>query len=595
MSIKIGYDYNGVITRGVKPVQGSVIITGNDASKEKEMRELVGDLPIYFYEGEHTDELVGYFKADVVRELGLDKFFESEKSQARIIKEQNPLVEVVTPNKVLIVSDEWLSPSLALEIKNEGCDVALALKRTTNILKGTLKRIPYAERLEYAQDCDLIIYEDKSNRNESSDLRKQGLSVIGGDKLTDKLEWNRTWANKIAGQSGILVPEMVELDDFVKIRDFILERKGKWVLKQQGKIDEIKGLNFVSKMDNSEDLLDFLPILEKNWVEGVKKDFVLQEKIEGYEMAIGSFWNGHEFMKDKDGDELCEENWEHKPLFPGGLGESTGEQYTVQIMTKAKHSKLFSETLDKCRELLKMIDYRGDFDVNTIVTEKGAYFLEFTPRMGVPATSGMLEIHKTPWYDFLKAMADGKQVKDFKYDPNYCIVSWLYTKPFPFVNSHKMTALYENGKSPDGMAEIAQLISFRMSNSEGILINFKKDFTKEDLKHIHPDGLRFRNNRLEIANADGYVLTATQTDEKVEVAGEKLNELLKKIIVPKGFWRNDFDKTNYHLGKEDLTKWGYIHSEEKKIELKNEKEQIILKKKEEKRKKVRETLKKLVI
>ena len=495
--------------------------------------------------------------------------------------------------KVLVVSDEWLAPSLALELQNEGCDVVVALKRPTNILKGTIKRIPYADRLEYAKDCDLIIYEDKSNKNESSDLRKTGKSVIGGDKLTDKLELNRTWANNIAKQSGILVPEMFEVESFEEVREIIKEKGGKFVLKQQGKIDEIKGLNFVAKMDNSEDLLDFLPILEKNWIDGVKKDFVLQEKIEGHEMAIGAWWNGSEFMKDKDGDELCEENWEHKPLFPGGLGESTGEQYTVQQTTKAKYSKLFSETLDKCRELLKQIDYRGDFDINTIINEKGAYFLEFTPRIGVPATSGMLEIHKSPWYEFLKAVADGKQVKNFEYDDRYNIVSWIYTKPFPFVNSHKMTEVYENGKPPEGMQEIADVMSFRMSNSNDIVVNFKKDFTKEDWKHLHPDGIRFKDGRLKIANPDGYILTATQMDDTVEGAGEKLDELLKKIIVPKGFWRNDFDKSNFHKSKDDLEKWGYIipDIQKKKLYQKGEKEKAD----EIKRQSVRAAIKKIIL
>lgn len=457
--------------------------------------------------------------------------------------------------KVLIVTDEWLAPSLALCIKNEGYNVFLAAKRPTNILKGTIKRIPYTERLEFATQCDLIIYEDKSNGNEPTELRKQGLSVIGGDKLTDKLELDRTWANKLAKQCGILVPEMVAIQDFGEMKDFIKEQGGKWVLKQCGKIDEIKGLNFVAKMPNSEDLLDFIPILEKNWVEGVKKDFVLQEKVEGHEMAIGSFWNGHEFMKDKDGDELCEENFEHKSLFPGNLGESTGEQYTVQRMVKAKYSKLFGETLDKCRELLKNIDFRGDFDINSIITPKGAYFLEFTPRMGVPATSGMLEFHKSSWYDLLKAMADGKQDPKFNYDPRWCIVSWLYTKPFPATNMHKLDDQFDN---PQGMEEIKNAISFRMSNSEGIKINFAKDFTAEDWKHIHPDAIRFREGRLEVGCSEGYILTATMQDEKVEVAGEKLNELLKKIIVPRAFWRNDFDKTNYHKAKVDLEKWGYL-------------------------------------
>ena len=496
--------------------------------------------------------------------------------------------------KVLVVTDEWLAPSLALNIKNEGYHVLLATKRQTNILKGSIIRIPYENRLKIAPQCDLIIYEDKSNRNESKQLRAQGLSVIGGDKLTDKLEWNRTWANKIAKMSGILTPEMVEISDFTKIKEFIKERKGKWVLKQQGKIDEIKGLNFVSKMPNSEDLLDFIDILEKSWIEGVKPDFVLQEKVEGYEMACGSYWNGHEFMKDSDGDEICEENWEHKALFPGNLGESTGEQYTVMRYTKAKYSKIFMETLDKCRELLKTIDFRGDFDINTIITEKGAYFLEFTPRMGVPATSAQLEIQKSSWYEFLKAMADGVQAKNYKYDPRMCIVSWLYTKPFPAVNSHKLTAIYEQQGAPVGMEEIKNTMSFRMSNSEGILLNFKKDFTVNDLKHIHPDGVRFRNGRLEIANADGYVLTVSEMDDTVEGAGKKVEDILKKIIIPKSFWRNDFADSNYHKSKDDLTKWGYILTPDK-MKLKQEEEMKVKSiKNEEKRKKIRETLKKIV-
>lgn len=497
--------------------------------------------------------------------------------------------------KVLIITDEWLAPSLALKMQNEGCDVTLATKRPTNILKGTIKRIPYADRLDFVKYCDLVIYEDKSNRGESSDLRDKGYNIIGGDKITDKLELDRNWANKLAELSGVEVPEIIEADSFDKIREIISQRGGKWVLKQQGKIDEIKGLNFVSKMDNSEDLLDFLPVLEKEWIDGVKMDFVLQEKIEGHEMACGAFWNGIEFMKDADGDEICYENWEHKSLFPGNLGESTGEQYTVIKPTKAKYSKLFCETLDKCRELLKRSSYRGYFDINTIVTKNCSYFLEFTPRMGVPFTSGLLEIHESSWYDFFMAMAKSEQDVDFKYNKDYCIVSWLYTKPFPFTNSHKMTEFYEAAGTPEGLEEIKNTMNFRLSNSEGIVVNFKKDFTKEDWKHIHPDGLRFQDGKLKIANADGYVLTATQTGVQPEDAGEKLNELFKKIVIPKAFWRNDFCSSNFHSSKEDLIKWKYVfNSDEERLDkYKIEKEEEIMS--EEKRKRIRELLKRVIM
>ncbi len=488
--------------------------------------------------------------------------------------------------KITIVTDEWLAPSLALAIKNEGNEVCLAMKRPSNILKNTIERVLYAKRDEYSRKSDLIIYEDKSNKGEPSQLRKDGFCVIGGDRLTDRLELDRTWANNIARLSGLNAPEMIEVKSFEEIKAIIVERGGKWVLKQQGKLDEIKGLNFVSKMPNSEDLLDFLPILKRNWVDGVEKDFVMQEKVEGHEMACGSFWNGHEFQKDEDGDELCYENWEHKSLFPGNLGESTGEQYTVMRCVKAKTSRLFSETLDKCRELLKKTDYRGYFDVNNIVTEEGAYFLEFTPRMGVPFTSGLLEIHKSSWFDFLYAIADGEQPKNFKYDPRFVIVSWLYTKPFPFVTSHKLTAVYEEQEAPTAMEDIAELMSFRMCNSENIFVNLLPSFTKEDWKHVHPDGIRYDGKRLKIANPDGYVLTATGAGDTPEEAGECVNEILKKIVIPKAFWRNDFDRSNYHKSKDDLDEWGYLDGKEQKRQMQ---------KNESRRREVREIIKNAIM
>lgn len=463
-----------------------------------------------------------------------------------------------TGKKVTIVTDEWLAPSLALAIKNEGHDVILTAKRPNGILKKTITRGSYADREEHSHTSDLVIYEDKSNKGEPEELRKDGVTVIGGDRITDRLELDRTWANNIARMSGMLAPEMMEVSSFEEIEAIILERGGKWVLKQQGKLDEIKGLNFVSKMPNSEDMLDFLPILERNWVDGVKKDFVMQEKVDGHEMACGSFWNGHEFMKDADGDELCYENWEHKSLFPGNLGESTGEQYTVIRCLKAKHSKIFSQTLDRCRELLKRSSYRGYFDVNNIVNEEGAHFLEFTPRMGVPFTSGLLEIHKSSWFDFLEAIAAGEQDPNFKYDENFCVVSWLYTKPFPFVTSHKLTEVYEAQGTPTSMEEIAQLMSFRMCNSEGIMVNFLPTFTKEDWSHVHPDGIAYDGERVYIANPDGYVLTVTGSGKTPEEAGECVECILKKIVIPKAFWRNDFSSSNYHKSKEDLEKWGFL-------------------------------------
>ena len=477
--------------------------------------------------------------------------------------------------KVLYISCYFLAPDLALRIKNEGHDIAVALKEENiDVLKGTLRRIPYEKRLEYAKSCDLVIYDDKSD-GEPSLLRSQGISVIGGGKKTDEIELDRVKANKLAEASGMLVPKIHPVKDLKEAKKFLEETGGKWVLKQMGKLDAIKGLNAVAKMDNSEDVICVIDNLLDKWPAGLKQEFILQEKIEGHEFACGSYWNGSEFQKDSDGDEVCEENWEHKSLFSGNMGEATGEQYTVMHYVKAKNSKLFQESVDKFRPLLRKIDFRGDFDVNCIVNEKGVYFLEFTPRMGVPATSAQIAIQNTDWMDFLKAMADGQQVENYQYNPGYCIVSWLYTKPFPAMNSKKVQAMADKifaGKKDD--ASISESMSYKLSDSYGIPVLFKEKLSPEELDNLHFDAVMMDKGQLKISNPDGYILTVTGMSNTVDEAAEKVECLLKKIVVPKGFYRNDFKHSNYHKSRNDLIAWGYLNEEPDENELEVIKKQI---------------------
>lgn len=479
--------------------------------------------------------------------------------------------------KILYISGEWMAPDLCLRLKNEGNDVYLALEEESEILKGTIKRIPYETRLEFAKSCDLILYDDKA-KGEPAMLRKQGLSVIGGCKNTDKSELDRLFANNVAKACGMKVPEVHEIKNLEEAKKFIEKEGGKWVLKQMGKLDGVKGLNGVARMENSEDLLAKIDKLIEIWPENLKQEFILQEKVEGHEFACGSYWNGKEFMKDKDGNEICEENWEHKPLFAGNMGESTGEQFTVMHYVKASESKIFKETLDKLRPFLKKIDYRGDFDINCIINEKGVYFLEFTPRMGVPATSAQIAIHKTLWGEFLKAMADGQQTP-FEHNEGYCIVSWLYTKPFPAMQLKMLEKYAEkvyDGKLKDD--QIAESMAYKLMDSYGIPVLFKEKLSKTDLDNLHFDGTMLEKGQLKIANSDGYVLTATGMGETVDEAGEKVEALLKKIVIPNGFWRNDFKKSNYHHSRNDLIDWGYLNEEKDEDEMqiiKNEIKEIL--------------------
>jgi len=473
--------------------------------------------------------------------------------------------------KILYVTNDFLAPDLALRMKNEGNDIAIAQREENDVLKGTLKRIPFEKRLDYARTCDLVVYDDKMD-GEPALLRSEGISVIGGGKKTDEIELDRVKANKIAEACGLMVPKVRPVKDLKEAKEIIEKEGGKWVLKQMGHLDIIKGLNSVAKMENSEDVIAKTDKLIEIWPKGLKQEFVLQEKVEGHEFACGSYWNGFEFQKDADGDEICEENWEHKPLMAGNMGESTGEMFTVMHYVKAKNSKIFSETLDKLRPALEKIDFRGDIDVNCIINDDGCYFLEFTPRMGVPATSAQIAIQESPWGEFFKAIADGEQQENYKYNHGYCIVSWLYTKPFPAVAEKEENEDKNEKISSDD--EIFKMMSKRLSDSYGVPVMFKQKLSREDYLNIHFDGVYNENGMLRVANHEGYVVTVTGMGKTVDEAAERTEDLLKKIVVPSGFWRNDFKKSNYHSSRNDLIEWGYLDEEKDEDALTTIKKQI---------------------
>jgi hypothetical protein len=179
--------------------------------------------------------------------------------------------------------------------------------------------------------------------------------------------------------------------------------------------------------------------------------------------------------------------------------------------------------------------------------------------MGVPAISGQLAIQKTPWADFLKCMADGTQVEDYQYNPGYCIVAWLFTKPFPAMSSHKIIDMAEKmmGKSKKE-SDVAELMSYKLADSYGMPIFFKEKPTPEELNHIHFDGAMMDKKQLRVSNSDGYVVTVTGIGDTVNEAADRVETIMKKIVVPNGFYRNDFKNSNYHKSRNDLIKWGYL-------------------------------------
>lgn len=96
------FDIDGVITLGISPRPGDVIITGRSIEESTETLEMLRDYGIpnivYFnplpYE-QKTREASGHWKARVIAAIGVERHFEDDPIQAEIVRAKNPDVEVI--------------------------------------------------------------------------------------------------------------------------------------------------------------------------------------------------------------------------------------------------------------------------------------------------------------------------------------------------------------------------------------------------------------------------------------------------------------------------------------------------------------------
>lgn len=107
----VSYDYDGVVSKGVRPQKESTIITGNTPDKiGKITRKLAAtgapDVPIHPYpkndlgdDKKDRDTKIGIFKAKKIKELGVEHHYEDTPLQASIIRKKTKANVIEVMNK----------------------------------------------------------------------------------------------------------------------------------------------------------------------------------------------------------------------------------------------------------------------------------------------------------------------------------------------------------------------------------------------------------------------------------------------------------------------------------------------------------------
>ncbi|HXH18786.1 MAG TPA: phosphoribosylglycinamide synthetase C domain-containing protein [Chitinophagales bacterium] len=425
--------------------------------------------------------------------------------------------------KFLFVSYDALISDIAWEVVKEGHDVKYWIrdKESKDVADGFVPKVDKWEKeIDWA---DIIIFDDVLGMGTWADeMRKKGKLVVGGTPYTDKLEDDRTFGQEELKKYGVgIIPfeEFTSFDDAIK---YVEKNPNRYVIKPSGEAQNYKRLLFVGEEEDGKDVIQVLEAYKKTWSDKVKV-FQLQRRMTGVEVAVGAFFNSKQFMTP------INVNFEHKKLFPGNIGPSTGEMGTTMYWSEP--NKIFAATLAKMEARLAEEKYVGYIDINCIVNAQGIYPLEFTARFGYPTISIQQEGINMPMSEFLYEMAAGT-LAEFKTKRGFQLGVRIVMPPFPF-----------NDEATHNTYTKEAVIMFKKQNLEGIHI--------EDVKLV--------NGEWVVAGSSGVVLIVCGTGLTMKQAKAQAYSRVANIMIPSMYYRDDIGE-RWIEDSDRLHAWGYLRS-----------------------------------
>lgn len=299
-------------------------------------------------------------------------------------------------------------------------------------------------------DPSTIYFFDATESGELADqLAKQGCLVVNGGTFQDRLELDRAWGADIATRAGILVPPTYKFGSIAEAISFLQSNPvqqagdGGWAWKP----DKDIGTDATLVAKDAETIVDHVQQISRRFGDGLK--CILQERIDGVAVSTARWWNGKTWVGPIEG------TIENKKLMNDNLGPATGCSLNVVWFYRDEDVRIAQELHFEAlaEEFRRVKAPAGLYDINCILDKRGAWFLEWTPRLGVDSeiTSqrGIMALG-----EFIHALVLGLPVDQyFDTDQAYFDVR-LTIPPYPFhTKEDKSPARDSRVKGEDGLWE----------------------------------------------------------------------------------------------------------------------------------------------
>lgn len=429
----------------------------------------------------------------------------------------------MTPQNFLFVSLDGLIGDIAWRVQQEGHDVRYAITEdefSQDVADGIVPKVDDWEA--HVGWADIVVFDDGFGLGTHAErLRDDGVPVVGGTRLTDRLEEERGFGHEKMKEFGLDVIDSVIFDDLTDGIDFVRENPNPYVIKPSGEAQNYNDLLYVGQAPDGEDVVQILQRYRDVWDEEIER-FQLQRLKEGVEISVCGFFDGEQFV------EPINYTFEHKRLFPDDLGPMTGEMGTSMFWDGP--NKLFQNTVAPFEPLLREEGYVGPFDINCIVNEAGIFPLEPTPRFGYPQIMIQEAAMETPISEFLFDLASGSTSGLTVHD-GYQVGFRLCVPPFP-----------------------ADDVEWFEAHSRDLVVRFRGEGVPDG---IHLEDIKHTDDEYRVAGETGEVLVVTGRGDTMQEAQQEADDRADDIILPNKFYRTDIGD-GWHSDLEQLVTWGYL-------------------------------------
>ena len=427
--------------------------------------------------------------------------------------------------RVLGIGDYLDLGDLYLNLLRAGHEVRayVADPQSHDVMAGLVDRVPdWRDELDWIREVGeegVILCETAHHGKLQDDLRRSGLRVIGGCGVGDRLECDRDFGQQVMREAGL---NLVASRGFSRIDEaltYIRQRPRRYVLK----FDDASEVVSSTYVGRASDGADVAALLATHATRRVGRRILLTHHVEGVEVGVGGYFNGQRFLEP-----VCLD-WEHKGLFPGGIGELTGEMGT--LVTYRGGETIFERTLARFVPRLREAGYVGYINLNLIANEDGLWPLEFTCRFGYPGFAILAALQLDGWADLIRRIADPGS-RDFATAPGYAVGVVLSVPPFPY---------------PDGYERLGK----------GLPIAFASVHPGDE-NHFHFAEVAQRDGGLVCAGQIGCAMVVTGTGAEARTAQEAAYARVQRVIIPQMRYRNDIGTAFIARDEDRLRSWGLL-------------------------------------